>query len=170
MAILGGTKTLLVAALLVAAIVTDLRTRRVPNRLLLAAFGFFLVIGVALDGVSGLWPMVAALTAGVVCAMPLYLIRAVGAGDVKLIFVISLLTPWDILMTSVVASLAWGALLGVSKALFSKQGLMLVSNLKGILQGRAPAQATMVQIPFTVALFFGFLTATSLHSGGWTWL
>jgi prepilin peptidase CpaA len=68
---------------LVAAVVTDVRTRRIPNWLTgaIAGAGF----GIACGG-GGLTPAQAALgmLAGLVLMMPGHLIGATGAGDVKL--------------------------------------------------------------------------------------
>jgi prepilin peptidase CpaA len=74
----------LAAAVAVAAAVTDLKERRIPNRLTYPAIVSGLLLQLALHGWTGLLlGLSGALLFGGVF-MPFYLIRAIGAGDVKL--------------------------------------------------------------------------------------
>ena len=77
--------SVVLAGLLTIACVSDLRTRLIPNRLVLvtvaAGFAFALVSSSVIDGLSraGL-----GLLTGFVVWFPFYLLRMLGAGDVKL--------------------------------------------------------------------------------------
>ena len=80
----------LLAALLIAAVV-DLRTRRIPNPsivagLACAAFVHALSLGTSTAPLAGpsWWSPLAGFTAGLLLMLPLHLLRAMGAGDVKL--------------------------------------------------------------------------------------
>jgi prepilin peptidase CpaA len=74
--------TAFTAALAVAAM-SDIRTRRIPNvvvgPLLVAGIG----VGGALGGPNGVASSFAAAAVGLAIWLPLYLLRAMGAGDVK---------------------------------------------------------------------------------------
>jgi prepilin peptidase CpaA len=76
-----------VAAIVVAALgcVTDLRTRRIPNVLTFGAaagaFGFYLFGG----GWSGLGWSVGGWAVGLAVFLPLFVLRGLGGGDVKLL-------------------------------------------------------------------------------------
>jgi prepilin peptidase CpaA len=74
----------LAAAVAVAAAVTDVKERRIPNRLTYSAMVSGLLLQVAVHGLTGALLGVAGglLFGGVF--IPFYLIRAIGAGDVKL--------------------------------------------------------------------------------------
>ena len=74
----------LLAALAIAAAAFDLRARRVPNWLSLAG----VVLGISgnlwLGRWPGLWSSLEGLGLALLIYLPLYLLRAVGAGDAKL--------------------------------------------------------------------------------------
>src|SRR5690348_13114929 len=88
-----ATKIALVLLVLTAAF-WDLRWRKIPNWLVLSG----LIVGFALNGFLFEWQGVklAALGLGIAFAVyfPLYLIRAMGAGDVKLMMAIGSLVGW----------------------------------------------------------------------------
>lgn len=76
-------------ALLVTACATDLRVRRIPNALVLAVFGTalvraMLVVGGSSGFAAGPGSAVLGALCGLVLWLPLYAVRAFGAGDVKL--------------------------------------------------------------------------------------
>src|SRR5215471_12693389 len=75
----------LLAALLGVAVLTDLRSHRVPNLLNLAG----LIAGLALQtytaGLHGLGDGLLGACVGLACFAPLYLLKGMGAGDVKLL-------------------------------------------------------------------------------------
>jgi prepilin peptidase CpaA len=70
-------------ALLAAAVWTDLRERRIPNTLVVLGLVTSLLLQ-SLQGVSGLQSWGLGLLVGFGFFVPLYAIRAMGAGDVKL--------------------------------------------------------------------------------------
>ena len=84
----------LLAGLLAAALWHDLRTRRIPNRLVLwgtvggVVLNSMLPAGAGLFqqpfGGLGLLQSLAGAAAGLALLLPMYLLRALGAGDVKL--------------------------------------------------------------------------------------
>lgn len=71
------------ALLLTAVCVTDLRTRRIPNRLVLVIAGFGLANAVAASAAPGLARAAAGAGVGLILWLPFYLLRMMGAGDVK---------------------------------------------------------------------------------------
>jgi prepilin peptidase CpaA len=65
--------------------VSDLRTRLIPNRIVLATIAVGVVLAVVTnDGMSGLTRAGAGLLTGFAVWFPFYLLRMMGAGDVKL--------------------------------------------------------------------------------------
>ena len=109
-------------ALLTAAVIDDLRSRKVHNQLLLIFFvltlGFILIMkGPGALLVSGL-----SLLTAVVATMPLYFLRAFGGGDVKLLFVLSLLLSWHEVLITLFSSLIWGSLLGLFQVMLKGPG------------------------------------------------
>ena len=76
----------LIATVLVAAVL-DLLTHRIPNNLLAPALVLALLTGTTIGGVTGLMLSLAGLGGGLAMLLPLYSIRAMAAGDVKLLAV-----------------------------------------------------------------------------------
>jgi prepilin peptidase CpaA len=90
---LNGAGQILLGILVAAAAVSDIRSRRIPNWLVLAG----IVAGFAWNvssspGWSGLGRAAAGLGLGFVLYFPLYLLRARGAGDVKLLAAVGAIT------------------------------------------------------------------------------
>ena len=78
-------ESVVLIGLLMAACVSDLRTRLIPNRIVLAtiALGFVSAVVTKRD-IAGLTHAGAGLLTGFVVWFPFYLLRMLGAGDVKL--------------------------------------------------------------------------------------
>ena len=74
-----------VGTLLTLACFTDLRTRRIPNVLTLTAAVAALVYHFATGGWSGAGWSVAGLAVGILLFFPMFALRGMGAGDVKLL-------------------------------------------------------------------------------------
>ncbi len=123
----------------------DVRTRRIPNKLVLIG----ILMGVALNGFlpegsgfnnttpGGLGFLVAleGLVVGLVMLLPIYYLRAMGAGDVKLMAMVgAFLGPNDILGV-VLATFVAGGLMALILVVRSKQFGQMLQNIKLILLG-----------------------------------
>lgn len=119
----------------------DLRMRRIPNRLTLAGLSAGLLTAGAQEGWAGLGGALLGVAGGFAVLFPLYMLRAMGAGDVKLM---------------AAAGAYLGAPLVFSGALFSvAAGVLLVLVVAG--RPRAVGQ---------VAANTGNLLSFWVHSGG----
>ncbi len=101
---------LLVPAILARAVYTDLRSHRISNRLTL----FGLLAGLGLQGFGagpqGLTAGLFGAGVGLACFAPFYLLRAMGAGDVKLLAVVgAFLGPQGALYAALLSLLAGGS-------------------------------------------------------------
>jgi prepilin peptidase CpaA len=101
---------LLLGTVGVAALI-DIRTRRIPNPLTFGsaamAFGFFLWTG----GLHGFAQSLGGWAVGVALFLPLFLIRGMGAGDVKLLGAVGAwLGPMGVLVAGLYSVLAGGVL------------------------------------------------------------
>jgi prepilin peptidase CpaA len=143
---------------------SDLATRRIPNRLLLAgalgALTGHLCSPVPLHScLSGL----AGAGTGLLLFLPLYMLRGMAAGDVKLMATVGAFgTPLEAVQVALVAMLAGGAL---SLAVVLVRGRLpaLVANLRSLLLPAllrvpaAPMGASVGSIPYGVAIGAGAL-------------
>lgn len=153
-------------ALLLAAAVGDVRTRRIPNRLVLviAVSGFTFsvltapVLPGALRGAEG-------LLAGFACWLPFYAIGWLGAGDVKLFAAAgSWLGPMQAFEGALIAAVS-GAVLALVWMVWS-YGAKNVASTLAIAAARPTTLAPTANpvapnrtLPYGVALAFGALVA-----------
>lgn len=158
--------TFVSGAILLAGLIDDMRTRKVRNSIILAAAPISLLTAYLTAG----WPGVAAgLIAFVVAigmTLPLVLVKALGGGDLKLLAAFALSSQWNIVATTFICSLLWGTLLGLIQAALRGELLQVVKGSASLLVRKAVPTEKMHKVPFTVALFFGWLTALSLNRIG----
>ena len=108
-----ATSALVCAAL---AMISDIRERRIPNRLTGPALLFGLVLHLLLDGVRGLGTAaLAAVIAGGIFLI-FYIAGGMGAGDVKLIAALGSLSATSDVRYLLVGTMIFGALLAVGLA------------------------------------------------------
>lgn len=107
--------------LLIVAVVTDIRTRRIPNILLSPALSLALLIHVTTGGVDGLITAASGLALGILMLLPLYFTGGMGAGDVKLLGVVgSFLGPWGAVVAGFATMMA-GAVIGLLVLVWRRQ-------------------------------------------------
>lgn len=161
---------LLLMGLLMAAVIFDLRARRIPNLLVL----YGLLVGLCLQTVAprgngllqdGGLGMVGALLggfAGLALFLPFYLVRALGAGDVKLMAMVGIWLGTPAVLHAVLWSMLAGGLLSLAMALASSTLRQTLLNTFMVLVARAvpslqaPSQAaSSVRLPYAVAIAIG---------------
>lgn len=154
------------AALLAAAVWHDLRTMRVPNRVVLAGAACGLVLA-ALPGGIGAGRAALGMGLGLAVFLPLYLLRAMGAGDVKLLAALGAFAGHPGVLGIALYSLAAGGLLALVWAAATGRLRTVLGNVHiGLLTafarlsahslpraGDVPTSAT--RIPYAVALALG---------------
>ena len=101
-------------AALGAAVITDLHRNRIPNALVLGGLFTALVLQSVAGGWQGLSVALAGAATGLLCFIPFYVLRGMGAGDVKLLAVI-------------------GAFLGPKGALLAALATLIVGGVGAIL-------------------------------------
>lgn len=154
---------LLPSAVLGVAAIDDIRSRKVHNWLVLLSAAITLVTVVALDGWSRLPHSLGYGAFAFALGLPLVLARALGAGDLKIFTVFGFATDWNAVFFTLVYSLIWGALLGVFRAVLQGQFVPLMQQTFFLAVGQKKlATDSPHKIPYTIALFFGWLTHLSL--------
>ena len=143
---------------------SDLRSRRIPNRL-----NVFLAVGLlALHISAGGGPgLIDAALAFAICfglGLLFYLFGALGAGDVKLLGAVSLaLDPglaWQLLLRVALA----GGILGIARLIADGN---LRNALFGLLSSERRAKAEGSSVPYAVAITAGWLWMLAA-AFGWT--
>ena len=125
----------------------DISHYRIPNKLVLIG----VLLGVFLNGVLpegwgfnsqipgalGWWAAIKGLALGMAVLLPLYWLRAMGAGDVKLMGMVGAFLGPDDVLGAVLATFIVGGVMSLSMAIWSKQLVHLLQNVKLILYGGA---------------------------------
>lgn len=139
------------ASLLVLAVLTDLKSQLILDRITFPFLGLLLLLRVFVGDEPWWWYMAGGLLGGAVLLLAAWLSRGgMGGGDIKLYLIIGVaLGPWLTLLSIGLASVA-GILIG---------GILL---LAGRIRRRQP-------IPFAPFIWFGVLTAYLYGNDLWNW-
>lgn len=142
----------------------DLRARRIPNLLV----GFGLCLGFALAwssrGQAGLWFALAGAATGFALCLPLFLLRALGAGDTKLMMVVGSFVGVDDTMVIGMLALVVSGILGLAGSVAGRRLGRMFANLKAAVLALASrdlelasgiAQETTYRVPFAVPVLVG---------------
>jgi prepilin peptidase CpaA len=148
------------------AAVMDYRKRKIKNNFVISVFAFSTVLLLSTESWNGFQLGLSSLAAAFIAILPLYLLKVVGGGDLKFFVAISPLMNWQLVVVTVIAALVWGSLLGVFQTLLRSEGKQLLLNLKLVLLRQKLKASELHQIPFCVALFFGYITALTLQQAG----
>jgi prepilin peptidase CpaA len=104
-------RSVAVLAIGLVAVITDLRTRRIPNALTFGAAGAALLYAGFTGGTSGLLAALAGWFVGAALFFPLFALRGMGAGDVKLLAALGAwVGPAEAVWLAIFSSIAGGAL------------------------------------------------------------
>ena len=129
-------RTGIVILLLIVAAVSDCRTRRIPNWLVLSGALYGVIYNTVLPPTPHdniLFPL-AGLALGLLLFLPLYLVRAMGAGDVKLLAMIgAFLGPGDTFYAAL-ATMIVGGVLAILFVLARGTALRMFHNLVSLFQ------------------------------------
>ncbi len=156
---------LLPTALLIVAVIDDLRSQKIHNKLILFLLPIVLISIFLLKGLSGLKiGLISALLAFVI-GVPLKLGRFIGGGDFKILVLFALTVDWLTLSYSFFYALPWALLLGIFKIALDKKLKDFFSNLFLILlfKFKGINSENLHTIPFSVALLLGWLSYCSLN-------
>ena len=176
--------TLLLLALLLVAVTTDLRSRRIPNTLVLTGTMLALASHALVMGHEGVplagpawWAPLAGLVAGLLVLMPLYLMRAMGAGDVKLMATVGAFVGTPTVLAAALYTLLAGGLLTLTVMLAKGVAAHTLANLRFLLTEWmawalrlrsapqatpfefGPLQTTAARLPYALAITAGTVAA-----------
>lgn len=162
-------QTLIVPTLiLVSGTITDLKSRKIYNKLVLAALALAIAHSIYFFGLwSGLQQGLQGAGLALILTLPMVLVGVLGAGDMKLLFAFGFATSYTAAFNVVVYSFVWAAIFGVVYAVVSGQAKTIFSNIKLLLSGQKPEETKLNRIPFTVAMLLAWATyVMSLFNGG----
>ncbi|MES2126994.1 MAG: prepilin peptidase [Pseudomonadota bacterium] len=159
-------------ALVCAAGVRDLMVRQIPNRLLAAGLAVALSLHVAAGTLAA---GIGGALFGLLLFLPLYVLRGMAAGDVKLMATVGAFTGPALVLHICVASCCIGGVMGIAVVLACGRGRALLANLRALLRpawmqmlGMPAAPEAMPgpsvgSIPYGLAIALGTLLVLSLR-------
>ena len=104
--------TVLTFGMIITAFTTDIWRRKIPNWLTLSGWIAGMGLHAAISGGSGVLYALVGTALGFIPMLILYLIKAVGAGDVKLFGAIGALAGGEMVLQSMIYSIFYAALVG----------------------------------------------------------
>ncbi len=147
----------------------DVRSHRIPNTLVLTGWIAGILLSAWLHGYTGIVNAVEGGALGLLALLPFYLMRTLGAGDVKLMAVVGVfLGSADVLMAILGTFLAGGVMAlvvairaGMMRHLLQNLKLMLYGAVVKISVGQAPKMDDLPEsvgkLPYAVAITVGTL-------------
>ncbi|MDK9557998.1 prepilin peptidase [Marinobacter sp. M216] len=156
---------LVLAIALVIAVITDLRTHRIPNWLTFSVLTVALVGQVAEAQWQGLFAGLGGALVGLLCFLPLHIFGAMGAGDVKLMTSVGALLGPQAALIGVLATIVCGggiALvfigsrggLGALWRRYSRMAVMMASR-QPVYLAPATGEAAAERFPYALAIACG---------------
>lgn len=164
-------KLLLLVPLAVAVIYYDVRFRRIPNVLVLAALVAGLAINISFSGLAGAFSSLSGLALAFVPMFLLHVFGAMGAGDVKLFASIGAVVGIALVPTTFVVVVMLGALLAVYSMVRSGTVMTTMHGVLRIFAGVLPGWEMprfsvppdrRHTIPYGVAIMLGSLIAVTI--------
>lgn len=138
---------------LVIAVYLDLVTAKFPNNFFLIYLGSNFVLFVFLHGLSAIPVSFMTFGIAVLLLAPIYFVKILGGGDVKLILSVSPVLLMDEFIGFLLLSFIWAGLFGLMRSL-------LGGNLRSLLLNTlfAAKKVTVAEegIPFTVGILLGW--------------
>lgn len=134
------------------ALATDLHARRIPNWLTLSALLVGLLANAFLAGTQGALLALAGAGLGFALLIPFYAIRAIGAGDVKLLAAVGALLGPQLLLSAATA----GALVGgvMSVVILARRGRLTLAAHQMFVMKAIPTPSG-AKAPYAVAIAAG---------------
>ena len=169
--------TIAFLAVMLAALCWDVATRRIPNALVVVGILCALALRSAV-GPAALWSGMVGAVLAFGIALPLFALRAMGGGDVKLFAAVGAFVGPSMFLPAFVASAIVGGVLGIVYAvrrgvllpvMLSSKDLMVNAATLGR-SGERPklGKAGAVTVPYGAAIAIGSI-AVWFFSGGGAW-
>ena len=151
--------------LLFTAVCMDVRSMKISNRLILIGLAISLVRRILCEGISGFFTGIFLISLPVILLYLLFLVGALGAGDIKLFSLIGGFIQLKELIWCIVFAFSFAAVFSFAKMLYlgtffpsMKRVFQYICNiLQGDLHSYQPESMSDGRIHFSVAILLGFI-------------
>lgn len=176
---MDGVSMGVLAVLLLVAAWGDIKRHRIPNTLILTGLALAIACGAWRAGFAGLLSAGGGFALGLAIFLPFYLLRALGAGDVKLMAVVGAFVGPAGLIGAIFGTFLAGGLMALLLGWHAGVVGQMLKNIKAMLLGgfidvrlkQMPIMDTNLQsvgkLPYAVAIATGTLGYLALQYRGW---
>ncbi|MEY2919812.1 MAG: hypothetical protein RL261_1117 [Pseudomonadota bacterium] len=169
---MSAVATVLLLLVLALAVRADTLDHRIPNELVIAGAVAGLLLAIVNAGFVGAMHAIAGLLVGGAMLLPFYLLRGLGAGDVKLMAVVgAYLGPSDAVLAAAI-SLVAGAALGICVVLlrlwpegYAVRAMTQATNTSTDSRRQRYAAVSQEKFPYAVAIATGAGAMVWLRGG-----
>lgn len=165
----------LLMALLAICVITDLRERKIYNKVLLPFLFAGLILNAATGGITGFGYAMAGTAVGLSILLIPYFLGGMGAGDVKLLAVIGGLKGAVFVLTAAVYMALAGGILALFVLFFRKGALNRLKQIAMFFGGMRSGMKLPLSLnkdalnatyPYGIAIAIGAVAAIAFPSGG----
>ncbi len=154
----------------IAACITDLRSRKVPNWLTASAVAAGFIGHMIAPGGQGATAAALGMAVGLAVFFPFFALGGMGGGDVKLMAALGTLVGWNSVVWTALYGAAAGGVLGLAVALAHGYLRQALSNVGGLFllwstQGVRPVPELTLEhgrgprLPYSIPIFVGLVAA-----------
>jgi len=149
---------------LLIAVYLDLTTAKFPNKLFLTFSLINVVLILALGGLGSFTVGLITFSVAVLIMLPIYMIKMLGGGDIKLILALSPMLLLDEFIGFLLMTFVWAAVFGFLRSAFGGNLRPLLVNTLFLTKKVTVASE---RIPFTVGILMGWCSYKSVMGLGW---
>ncbi|MBN1288948.1 MAG: prepilin peptidase [Actinobacteria bacterium] len=156
-----------------AVVISDIRTRKVPNALNIIGFGAGIMVGLLKGGAFQLVNSILGALLGLGILLIPFLLKMVGGGDVKFLAAAGAITGWRLLCISFLAGAVMGGFLGFTVIVINpharKRAIIKLTALSTPLSLSHPSGKPLekngkgLRLPYAVPLSLGLILCSGIR-------
>ena len=144
--------------ILLGAAFTDVQSHKIYNKWVVISIFLALLSSFLCFQFAGLQQGALAAGVALLLTLPLVLLGALGAGDMKILFAFGLAQTYSAVFSVVVISFLWAAIIGIGLSIVRGRAKILAKNTYKILTAQPRDESSFQKIPYSVALFLAWIT------------
>jgi prepilin peptidase CpaA len=144
--------------ILLGALITDVRTHKIYNIWIIISILIALTSSYLFFGFEGLQSGAQGGALALVITLPLVILGALGAGDMKILFAFGLATTYSAVFSVIVVSFIWAGIVGIIMAIYRGRAKALAISTVKLITSQTRNQKSFHKIPYTIALVLAWVT------------
>lgn len=134
----------------------DFKSRKIKNKTLLVLGALSIIFAIFAFDREMLFDGLGGVGLAILLLIPLYALKAIGAGDIKLSIILAFLVGSFDFLNIFIFALICGFLIGFIKIILDKKVTLFFKNILHILTNKPKDNLDLQHIPFAVALLAGW--------------